>query len=111
MTEKMTLTERINALSFETLTEAEFEFLADRARKSVRPASKGPRKPTKVQVANQALAAKLVEFVKENGPVTVEAAREALGLATPQKTVAILKASGLVKTEGKGKVKATWNVA
>ena len=51
---KMTITEQINAIAFDTLTEEQFNFLVERALKSVRK-SNGERKPTKVQKASALL--------------------------------------------------------
>ena len=109
---KMTITERINAIAFDTMTEADFDFLVERALKSVRPATKGARKPTKVQVANMELADKMVAYITENGPVTIADLEDEFGLSN-QKIAAILNRSGkFVKaTEAKGKVKATYTVA
>ena len=45
---KTTITEQINAIAFDTLTEEQFNFLVERALKSVRK-STGERKPTKAQ--------------------------------------------------------------
>lgn len=113
MTEnKMTLNDRINSISFESITEDEFNFLVERALKSVRPAAKGPRKPTKMQVANAELADKMAAYVAERGAVTCADLEAEFGLSN-QKVAAILNRSGkFVKaSEAKGKVKATWTVA
>ena len=69
-------------------------------------------KPSKVQVANAALADEMVEFVKGHGPVTCADLQESFNLSN-QKVSAILYKSGkFVKVaEAKGKVKAVWNVA
>ena len=112
MTNKMTISERINAIAFDSMTEADFDFLVERALKSVRPAAKGPRKPTKVQIANAALAEDIAAYLVENGPATCKDIEERFGLSS-QKIAAILNRNEkFVKaTEGKGKVKATWTVA
>lgn len=112
MTEKMTIAARVNAISYETLTEEDFQFLVERALKSVRPASKGPRKPTKTQIENAELAEKVAEYIAEAGPVTCADVMAQFNLSS-QKAAAILNRSGkFVKaTEAKGKVKATWTVA
>ena len=62
--EKMTITERINGIAYETLTEEDFNFLVERALKSVRK-SNGVRKPTKNQVANEGLKADIVNALGE----------------------------------------------
>ena len=112
MTNKMTITDRVNAMTFDSLTEDEFQFLVERALKSVRPAAKGPRKPTKAQLANAELADQMVAYVAEKGAVTCAELEEAFELSN-QKVAAILNRSGkFVKaTEAKGKVKATYTVA
>lgn len=112
MLNKMTLTDRINAMTFDSLSEADFDFLVERALKSVRPAAKGPRKPTKAQLANAELADKMAAYVAEHGAVTCAELEDAFGLSN-QKVSAILNRSGkFVKaSEAKGKVKATYTVA
>ena len=50
---KTTITERINGIAFDTLTEDDFNFLVERALKSVRKANPNAvRKPSKHQVEN-----------------------------------------------------------
>lgn len=112
MTNKMTITDRVNAMTFDSLTEDDFQFLVERALKSVRPAAKGPRKPTKAQLARQADLEAVAQFVAEKGVVTCADVEEAFNVSN-QKAARLLKdAAGVVKaTEGKGKVKATWTVA
>lgn len=109
---KTTLTERINAIAYETLTEEDFQFLVERALKSVRPAGKRSDKPTKAQVARQADLEKVVAFVAEKGTVTCADVEAEFGISN-QKAARLLKdAPGVVKaTEGKGKNKATWTLA
>ncbi len=112
MTNKMTISERINAISFETLTEDEFKFLIERAQKSVRKATKGERKMTKAQVENAALAEKIAEFAAGRENVTCADVEAEFGISN-HKAAAILNRSGkFVKVvEGKGKVKSAWAVA
>lgn len=109
---KTTLTERINAITYETLTKEDFQFLVERALKSVRPAGKRSDKPTKAQVARQADLEKVVAFVAEKGTVTCADVEAEFGISN-QKAARLLKdAPGVVKaTEGKGKNKATWTLA
>lgn len=110
--EKMNLTARINSINFETLTEDEFNFLVERALKSVRKAGNRSNKPTKAQIARQADLEAVAQFVAEKGVVTCADVEEAFNVSN-QKAARLLKdAAGVVKaTEGKGKVKATWTVA
>ena len=107
--EKMNLTARINAINFETLTEDEFNFLVERALKSVHKAS---GKPTKAQVARLADLEAVANFVAEKGVVTCADVEAEFGFSN-QKAARLLKdAPGVVKaTEAKGKAKATWTVA
>lgn len=109
---KTTLTERINAIAYETLTEEDFQFLVERALKSVRPAGKRSDKPTKAQIARQADLEKVVTFVAEKGTVTCADVEAEFGISN-QKAARLLKdAPGVVKaTESKGKNKATWTLA
>lgn len=112
MKEKMTISARINAMNYENLSEEDFAFLVERALKSVRPAAKGPRKPTKQQLENAAIAEKIAAYIEENGPVTCADVMKEFDLSS-QRAAAILNRTGkFVKaTEAKGKVKATWVVA
>ena len=110
--ERTTLTERINAIEFATLTEEDFAFLVERALKSVRPASKRSDKPTKAQLERQAELEKVAAFVGEKGAVTCADIEDAFNVSN-QKAARMLKdAPGVVKaTEAKGKIKATWVLA
>ena len=85
--EKMTITERINGIAYETLTEEDFNFLVERALKSVRK-SNGVRKPTKNQVANESLKADIVNALGEG--LTATDAGKAVGISV-QKASALLK--------------------
>jgi predicted HTH transcriptional regulator len=112
MTNKVTLTDRINAITFETLTEEDFQFLVERALKSVRPAGKRSDKPTKAQVARQAELEKVVAFVAEKGAVTCADVEAEFGISNQKAARALKDAPGVVKaTEAKGKTKATWVLA
>lgn len=108
---KMNLTDRINAIHFDSVTEDEFNFLVERALKSVRPAGKRSDKPNKRQVENMELADKMVAFVKDHGPVKCADLEVEFNLSN-QKVSAILNRSGkFVKVaEAKGKDKAVWDV-
>lgn len=115
MENKMTLKEQINAIAFETLTQEQFNFLVERALKSVRTGN-AKAGESKAHKANMALAEQAVEYIAGKGEaVTASEIENALELSSNQKAVAVLKAATeagkLVKTEGKGKVKATWNLA
>lgn len=109
---KQTISERINAINFDSMTEDEFNFLVERALKSVRPASKGPRKPTKAQLARQADLIDVANFVAEKGVVTCADVEEHFGISNQKAARLLRDAEGVVKaTEAKGKAKATWTVA
>ena len=84
---KTTITERINGIAFDTLTEDDFNFLVERALKSVRK-SNGVRKPTKNQVANEGLKADIVNALGEG--LTATDAGKAVGISV-QKASALLK--------------------
>ena len=84
---KTTLTEQINSIAFDTLTTEQFEFLKERALKSIRKAS-GERKPTKVQKANEGIKAQMVEVLGEG--MTATDAGKAVGISV-QKASALLK--------------------
>ena len=74
---KMTITDQINAIAFDTLTEDQFNFLVERALKSVRK-STGERKPTKVQTENELLKADiLVTLSTADEPLSIKAIQEA----------------------------------
>ena len=88
--EKITITERINGINFETLTEEDFNFLVERALKSVRK-SNGVRKPTKTQVANEGIKADIVELLRANAEgMTATAISE-------DQSISVQKASALLK--------------
>lgn len=113
MTNKITLKEQIDAIMFETLTAEDFEFLKERALKSIRKAST-KKGETKAHKENVALADKVVDFIAEHGVVTTKDVEDFLGVSN-QKATAVLKvavANGEVaKTEAKGKVKASFSIA
>ena len=112
LTNKVTITDRINAIAFDTLTEEDFAFLVERALKSVRPAGKRSDKPTKAQLAYRAELTDVAAFVAEKGTVTCADVQNAFGVSN-QKAARMLKdAPGVVQvTKSKGKVKATWALA
>lgn len=86
---KTTITEQINAIAFDTLTEEQFNFLVERALKSVRK-STGERKPTKTQKENEGVKAQILEVLAETDGLTATAVGEAVGI-TVQKASALLK--------------------
>ena len=83
----MTITERINGIAYATLTEEDFNFLVERALKSVRK-SNGVRKPTKNQVANEGLKGEILGILGEG--LTATDAGKAVGISV-QKASALLK--------------------
>lgn len=84
---KATITEQVNAIAFDTLTEEQFNFLKERALKSVRK-SNGVRKPTKNQVANEGLKADIVNALGEG--LTATDVGKAVGISV-QKASALLR--------------------
>lgn len=85
--EKMTITERINGIAYETLTEEDFNFLVERALKSVRK-SNGVRKPTKNQLENDVIKAEFSNILGEG--MTATDAGKAVNISV-QKASALLK--------------------
>ena len=101
--EKITITERINAIAYEGLTQEDFDFLVERALKSVRK-SNGTHKPTKNQIANEGIKAKMLNALGEG--LTATDAGKAVGISV-QKASALLKQmvdAGDVVKEKDGKV-------
>lgn len=103
--EKVTIKERINGIAYEGLTAEDFEFLKERALKSVRKANPNAvRKPTKTQVANAEFKALIPDILGEG--LTATKVGEALGISV-QRASAILKQmvdAGEVVKEKAGKV-------
>jgi len=102
----MTITDRINAISFDTLTQADFDFLVERAQKSVHKADKRSDKPTKKQVENEGYKAQILNILADNDGLTATQVGEHFGWSGSQKASALLKqlvdANEVVKTkEGK----------
>ena len=108
MTEKVTLTERINSIGFETLTEEEFSFLKERALKSVRKNSgTSKRGLTKTQKENLTHKTQIVALLKEAGKMTATQIGEHFGWKGSQKATALLiqlEKEGLVERQTEGKV-------
>ncbi len=109
MTNKITLNARIDSIAYETLTREDFDFLVERARKSVHKTVKSD-KPTKAQIAHQNDIAKVQEYVAQVGTVTCADIQNEFGFSN-QKAARVLNDANLVKTPAKGKEKATWAVA
>lgn len=87
--EKVTIMEQINAISFEGLTEDQFDFLVERARKSVRKAS-AKKGMTKDQKEKAEVKAHIYAVLVKDGAMTATAIGNALGISC-QKTSALLK--------------------
>ena len=89
--EKVTITERINGIAYDTLTEDDFNFLVERALKSVRKSS-GTRKPTARQVENEALVPKILDFLgTAETPLTATAIGDNFGLTSQRVTPILTK--------------------
>lgn len=85
----VTITEQINRIAFDTLTEDQFNFLVERALKSVRK-STGERKPTKVQKENEGIKAQMREVLADSEGMTATAVGKAVDISV-QKASALLK--------------------
>lgn len=108
--EKMTIKDRVQAMTFEGLTQEDFDFLVERALKSVRPARKAG-KLTKAQVARLEKLDQVRNFVAEKGVVTCADVQHEFGISNQEAAHLLKDCDGLIKTPAKGKVKATWAVA
>lgn len=99
---KATITERINAIALDTLTEEDFAFLKERALKSVRKAS-GERKPTKAQKENEGVKAQILEVLSEG--MTATQVGEAIGISQHKASALLtqLKNAGQIVREQNGK--------
>lgn len=106
---KMTIKERVEAMALENLTQEDFDFLVERALKSIRPAHKSD-KPSKAQIERQNELMGVYQFVKDMGrPVTCAEVQANFGWATPQKASRALNdCEGLVKIPAQGKRKVSW---
>lgn len=107
MAEKMNLTEQINSIAFEGLTEEQFAFLKERALKSIRKPSK-TKALTKTQKDNLVSKEKILTLLAEKGKLTATQIGEELGWKGSQKATALLtpmvKTGVVVRTE-EGKLK------
>ena len=102
----MTIMERIDGIAFEGLTEDDFNFLVERARKSVRKG--GTRKGlTKTQKENEELKTKIYEMLAEVNGMTATQVGAEFGWNGSQKASALLKQmveAGTVTRNKDGKV-------
>ena len=106
----MTITERVNAMKFDSLTEDDFEFLKERALKSVTKHSKST-KPTKAQKEREAFLKEVADFVAEKGTVTCADIEAHFDVTNQKASRALRDAPGVVKlTDSKGKIKATFGI-
>ena len=87
--EKVTIMEQINAIAFEGLTKDQFDFLVERARKSVRKAS-AKKGMTKGQKENVEVKARIFDALANDGAMTATAVGNALDISC-QKASALLK--------------------
>ena len=70
----MNLTDRINAIHFDSLTNDEFDFLVERALKSVRKSTKpAVRKPSKAHEALVAMIPQVDGILGEKGQIVIPA--------------------------------------
>lgn len=87
--EKTTITERINGIDYNSLTREDFEFLKERALKSVRKGNPNAvRKPSKTQVENEGFKERIPALLGEGKTATQVGAD--LGISV-QRASAILK--------------------
>ena len=84
---KTTLTEQITSIEFDSLTQEQFDFLKERALKSIRKNS-GERKPTKTQKENVGIKAEMLKALGEG--LNATDAGKAVGISV-QKASALLK--------------------
>ena len=88
--EKITITERINGINFETLTEEDFNFLVERALKSVRKSSER-KGQTKTQKENEGFKAEILNLLADSDGMTATQVGTAFGWNGSQKASALLK--------------------
>lgn len=102
MTAKMNLTEQINSIAFEGLTEEQFAFLKERALKSIRKASKA-KGLTKAQKENLGFKEQILALLAEKGKMTATQVGAEFEWQGSQKATALLtqltKAGKVVRTE------------
>ena len=99
---KTTITERINGINFDTLSRDDFDFLVERALKSVRKGNPNAvRKPSKTQVENEGFKGQIFDLLGEGKTATQVGAD--LGISV-QRASAILKQMVDAGTVAKAKV-------
>jgi hypothetical protein len=99
---KTTITERINGINFDSLTHDDFDFLVERALKSVRKGNPNAvRKPSKTQVENEGFKGQILDLLGEGKTATQVGAD--LGISV-QRASAILKQMVDAGTVAKAKV-------
>ena len=99
---KTTITERINGINFDTLSRDDFDFLVERALKSVRKGNPNAvRKPSKTQVENEGFKGQILDLLGEGKTATQVGAD--LGISV-QRASAILKQMVDAGTVAKAKV-------
>lgn len=86
---KTTITERINGINFDSMTRDDFDFLVERALKSVRKGNPNAvRKPSKRQVENEGIRAQILGILGDGKTATQVGAE--LGISV-QRASALLK--------------------
>lgn len=107
MTTKITLTEQINSIAYEGLTEEQFSFLKARALMSIRKSRKS-NAPTKTQKENAGYKTQILTLLGEKGKMTATQVGAEFGWAGSQKATALLsqlmKDGEVIRTE-EGKIK------
>ena len=99
---KTTITERINGINFDTLSRDDFDFLVERALKSVRKGNPNAvRKPSKTQVENESFKGQILGILGDGMTATQVGAE--LGISV-QRASAILKQMVDAGTVAKAKV-------
>lgn len=86
----VTITEQINRIAFDTLTEDQFNFLVERALKSVRKPSER-KGQTKTQKENEGFKAEILNLLADSEGMTATQVGTAFGWNGSQKASALLK--------------------
>lgn len=103
MTKREVLTK---AVAMDGFTAEEKEVLA----KMIAGLDKRSSKPTKAQIANEAVKAEIREALTAE-PMTAKAIADAVGESTNKVAALLKQIEGVVKVEGKGKNPATYYIA
>ena len=108
MAKKKTIVEQYNEIIEkveDVLTAEELQFLEER--KDAHAKKNSSRKPTKAQEENENIKSSILEFMEIGKPYTISEIQKAMGLATNQKTSALVSqlrlAHLVIRTEEKGK--------